>query len=92
MLEKLPVPVLRKVFLDHPASVNETYLEHLGSASSFGTRMIIAGLACLIHGLIPCWFERTGSTQIVRLHERMVVNRARKAPVMAGHSAEGGRS
>ena len=38
------------LFTDHPASVGETYAQHLGSASFFGSRMILAGLACMLHG------------------------------------------
>jgi hypothetical protein len=70
-------------FTDHPASVGESYLEHLGRATGFGLRMVFAGLACLLHGLLPFMFQRTGSRAISELHERMVVSRrvARHAPV-----------
>ena len=67
-------------FIDHPASVGETYGEHLVAASGFGLSMILGGLACLVHGLLPFLFLRTGSSTISRLHERMVINR-RRAPV-----------
>ena len=33
--------VFRSLFIEHPASVNETYLEHLLSALSFGTKMLV---------------------------------------------------
>jgi len=68
---------IMRLLTDHPASVGETYLEHMGQATSFGTTMILAGIACLIHGLIPAWFVSTGKT-ISRLHDRMVINRRRK--------------
>jgi hypothetical protein len=68
---------LRTAFTSHPATVGETYLEHLHSAASFGVRMIVAGAACLLHGLLPWTFTRTGSDAIRALHERMVVNRNR---------------
>jgi len=64
-------------FTDHPASVGETYLEHLASASRFSLRMMGAGACCLLHGLLPFLFVRTGSTAVTRLHERMVVDRER---------------
>jgi len=70
-------------FTGHPASVNETYVEHLGSAWSFAFRMIGAGCACFLHGLLPFLFSSTGSSAIRELHDRMVANRARpksKAP------------
>ena len=68
---------LRRLFTEHPASVGETYVEHMGQASSFGLRMVFAGLACLVHGLLPFLFVRTGSGAIAELHDRMVVNRRR---------------
>lgn len=71
-----PAPV--RLFVDHPHSVGESYVEHMGSAFGFGATMITAGLACLIHGLLPFLFVRTGSAQITVLHERMVANRAKR--------------
>lgn len=65
-------------FIEHPASVGETYLEHLGVASSFGGRMVLGGLACFLHALFPFACERTASRQIALLHERMLVNRVRQ--------------
>lgn len=67
-----------KLFTEHPASVGETYGEHLVMASSFGVRMILGGIACLIHGLLPFLFVKTGSSQISQLHDTMVANRRRK--------------
>ncbi len=70
---------LRKLFAEHPATVNETYGEHLLTAYSFGLRLIGAGLACLVHGLLPFLFLKTGSRTIETLHTRMVTQRARPA-------------
>mgnify|MGYP001259487909 FL=1 len=67
-----------RLFTDHPASVGESYGEHLAMASGFGVRMILGGIACLIHGLLPFLFVRTGSGQIAQLHDTMVANRRRK--------------
>ena len=74
---------LTKLFTDHPASVDETYGEHLVMATGFGLRMILGGFACLIHGLLPFLFVKTGSQQIGTLHDRMVTNRNRKAQMPA---------
>ena len=67
-----------KLFTEHPASVGETYGEHLVMASGFGLRMIGGGIACLIHGLLPFLFVETGSKKIAELHDTMVANRRRK--------------
>ncbi len=67
------------LFTDHPASVGETYGEHLQVAGGFGLRMILGGIACLLHGLLPFLFTRTGSSTIALLHERMVISRRRRS-------------
>ena len=66
-----------KPFREHPANVGETYREHFCHATGFGIRMVLGGIACILHGFLPFLFVRTGSQQISTLHERMVVNRAK---------------
>lgn len=66
---------IRSPFTDHPAAVGETYGEHFVMASGFGLRMILAGLACLVHAVLPFLFLRTGSATIETLHHRMVTHR-----------------
>jgi hypothetical protein len=66
---------IHSLFRDHPASVGETYAEHMAVATGFGMRMVLGGLACLVHGVLPFLFTRTGSNTIHALHDRMVVNR-----------------
>jgi Family of unknown function (DUF6356) len=65
---------LIRAFSEHPASAGESYTEHLLRAACFGTRMVFAGIACLVHGVLPFLFVRTGSRAIAELNERMVVN------------------
>jgi len=71
---------LIRAFTEHPASVGESYGKHLGRATCFGLRMVCAGIACLVHGVLPFLFERTGSRAIADLNERMLVKRR---PVVA---------
>lgn len=66
-----------RAFTEHPASVGESYSEHLGQALCFGGRMIFAGVACLVHGMLPFLFVRTGSRAIAELNDRMIANRRR---------------
>lgn len=60
-----------RLFLDHPRSVDESYFEHLLFAGGFAVRLIGAGLAALIHALIPCLFEKTAGNMIVRMHSKI---------------------
>ena len=71
--------MLKALFTVHPRSVGESYGEHLRAAAGFGFAMIGAGLACLLHGLLPFLFVRTGSETVRRLHRRMVEARGRTA-------------
>jgi Family of unknown function (DUF6356) len=68
---------ITRAFTEHPQSVGESYREHLAHATGFGFRMVLGGLACILHGLLPFLFVKTGSKQIETLHGKMVVNRSR---------------
>ena len=63
--------LLNILFVDHPRSLGESYREHLRRAFEFGTALIRAGVACLIHALVPALFVRTASTTVLRLHTQM---------------------
>ena len=69
--------MLKSLFTTHPASVDESYLEHMAVALSFSARLLFAALVCLVHGFLPFLFVRTGSQVIGELHDRMVLNRHR---------------
>ena len=66
------------IFTRHPASVGESYGEHMRVSAGFGFRLLKASLACFVHALFPFFFERTGSTAIHSLHGQMVVSRLQR--------------
>lgn len=68
---------MANLFTDHPASVGETYGQHLRFATNVGLKMTLAGLACMVHGLLPFCFVTTGSRAITGLHDRLVAGRRR---------------
>ena len=70
--------MIKRAFTEHPESVGESYAEHMGMAFGFGAKMVAAGLACLVHGIFPFLFKRTGRTCIEDLHVRMVMHRDRR--------------
>lgn len=67
------------LFTAHPATVGETYLQHLHSAAKFSVLMFCGAAACLVHAVLPFAFVRTGSSMIERLHHMMITARARHA-------------
>ena len=68
-------------FTDHPAAVNETYLQHMGSAFGFGGSMLAGAFACFVHGLFPWLCPTRGSDTVRALHHRMVTHRVAQPPV-----------
>jgi hypothetical protein len=72
-----PAMSLTEKFTSHPQSVGETYAEHAVMASGFGFKLILAGLACLVHAILPFLFVKTGSGMIADLYQRMVAHRRR---------------
>ncbi len=77
--------MLKRLFTEHPESVGESYGEHFLVAGRFGGRLLLAGLACLVHALLPWLCVKTGSNAIRSLHHDMVSHR-RRAPE-AGEAA-----
>lgn len=65
----MPAP-LTKMFIDHPASVGETYFGHMAFAAWFSSRLFMAAFAAIIHAFLPFLFETTASRIIRELHER----------------------
>ena len=58
----------RRLLTEHPAAMGETYAEHLQFALRFGGSMILGGLACIIHGLLPFCLTTSGSRRVRTLH------------------------
>ena len=67
-----------ELFLRHPRSIGESYAEHFVTAVGVGFKLILAGLACIVHALVPALCERTASSAVNALHARLA-NRARAA-------------
>ncbi|MCW1932575.1 DUF6356 family protein [Pararhodobacter zhoushanensis] len=63
--------MIQRLFLDHPAAVDESYLEHARFASGFSGWLILAGLAAAVHAVLPFACQATASRIIRRLHARI---------------------
>ena len=69
--------ILRNVFAEHPSNIGETYTQHMRIALGYGLRLCIAGLACVVHAIIPFLFQETASSTIKALHNEFL-HRAQK--------------
>jgi len=63
--------LLDRWFLAHPATVDETYMQHMRFALGFCFWLIAAGLAALVHAIIPALFESTAGQILRKLTARM---------------------
>ncbi len=55
---------IARTFLEHPATVNETYFEHMCFALRFFRKLFVASGAALIHALIPSLCKTTASRAV----------------------------
>jgi hypothetical protein len=58
-------------FTKHPIEIGESYPQHAVHAGRFGLVLIGAGLACIVHAILPFLFVNTGSDTIRRLYGGM---------------------
>ena len=59
------------VFVKHPEEQNMTYFEHLKHACCYSVQALGCSLVFMVHGILPCLFEKTGSVMVYRLHDRL---------------------
>ncbi len=62
---------ITRLFTAHPEAVGETYGGHFVVAAGVGLRMVLGGLACLVHAVLPFAFVTTPSRTIRELHSLM---------------------
>jgi len=67
---------LLSAFNRHPESIGESYGEHALFAGQFGFTLVLAGLAALVHAILPFAFEKTAGNMVIRLHDK-IANRGR---------------
>ena len=63
---------LNRLFLAHPATVDESYFEHMRFAASFAFWLAVAAMAALVHAIVPALCETTASRILKRLHARIM--------------------
>ncbi len=64
---------------NHLDSVHEGYWQHLTFAVWFAGKLIMAGLAVIVHAICPAFCQNTGSRTIFELHD-LLKQRAAKSP------------
>lgn len=73
----------------HLDAVAETYGQHMRFAGAVGSLMILAGIACLVHALLPALFPDRASGTIRRLHAAIESRAAPEAIFAADEEMDG---
>jgi hypothetical protein len=73
---------LDRLFLEHPRSLGMSWAGHGSGAFKVGFQLIGAGLAAIIHGVIPGIFGDTASGTVTRVYEH--IHKTRGNPTDAG--------
>ncbi len=56
------------IFTEHPREAGETYMQHLWFTVCMASRIILCGIALLIHGVFPFSLKRTTSKQMQHIY------------------------
>lgn len=59
----------KRLFTDHPSSVNETYLEHMWFALRWSFKLGLCCGAGLVHAVFPFMFKDYGSSKVGQLND-----------------------
>jgi len=68
---------LDRVFLAHPRTVDESYLQHSAFALRIASRLLLAGTAALVHAIVPCLCQTTASRIVLAMNADIVARRAK---------------
>lgn len=65
-----------RLFFDHPRSLGMSWAGHGVGAVGIGVRLVGAGLACLVHAVVPGAFTQTAGKTIDGMYHHMIKRKA----------------
>ncbi len=68
--------MLGRLFQEHPKSLGMSWAEHGAGAVAIGARMVGAGLACIVHAVVPALFTETAGRTVKSLYDQMTRRKA----------------
>jgi hypothetical protein len=67
---------IARIFSEHPRSLGMSWGAHAVGAVSIALRLIGAGVACLIHAIVPAWFTQTAGRTVTEMYDEMARRKA----------------
>ena len=68
--------VTDRLFLEHPRSLGMSWAGHGVGALAIGARLVGAGVACLVHAVVPGFFTQTAGKTITNMYDHMARRKA----------------
>lgn len=68
--------IVDRLFLEHPRSLGMSWAGHGIGAVKIGAELVGAGLACLVHAVVPGWFTQTAGKTITNMYDHMMKRKA----------------
>ena len=60
--------MLARLFTDHPRSLGLSWTGHAAGALRIGGKLIGAGLAAIVHAIVPGWFSDTAGRTVTETY------------------------
>ena len=71
--------LLGRLFIEHPRSLGMTWAGHGAGAVKIGAELLGAGLACMVHAVVPGVFTQTAGKTVARIYDHIQARRAGSA-------------
>jgi hypothetical protein len=68
-----------RLFNDHPRSLGMSWASHGAGAAIIGAKLVGAGIACLIHSIVPAWFTQTAGRTVTDIYDDIARRKAGSA-------------
>lgn len=65
------IQTLKRLFVDHPREVGESYVEHFGAAVGFGLKLMRLAGCAFAHAVLPGLHKTTVSDEVRRMARDM---------------------
>ena len=68
--------MIERMFTEHPRSLGMSWGAHAAGAVGIAARLIGAGMACLVHAIVPGWFTETAGRTVTAMYQHMASRKA----------------
>jgi hypothetical protein len=65
-----------RLFFEHPRSLGMGWAGHGIGAVAIGARLVGAGIACLVHAVVPGFFTQTAGRTVTQMYDHMARRKA----------------